>query len=43
MCNAMKRTVKNMTGTGVEDSETINGLLRQTNTLDGKPIIKRTK
>jgi len=41
MCNAMKRTVKNMTGT--DKVETISGLLKQTNTLDGKPILRRRR
>jgi len=37
MC--IKNTIKNMTG--VEKTETINGLLKETNTLDGKPLIRR--
>jgi len=37
----IQRTVKNMTG--VEKTETINEILRETNTLDGKPLIKRVK
>jgi len=41
--NALDRTVKNMTGN--EETETINGILRQQNntTADGKPLFRRTK
>lgn len=38
---AIGRTVKNMTG--VEKTETINGILRETNTLDGKPLIRQKR
>jgi len=37
----IQTTVKNMTG--VEKTETINGILKEINTLDGKPLIKRAK
>lgn len=35
----MPRIVKNMTGS--DKTETINGILREVNTLDGKPLLKR--
>lgn len=43
MNNSLNRTVKNMTGN--EETETINGILKQqnNNTVDGKPLFKRTK
>jgi len=38
---SIQRTVKNMTG--VEKTETINGILREINTLDGKPLLRVKK
>lgn len=38
---SIQRTVKNMTG--VEKTETINGILREVNTLDGKPLLRVKK
>lgn len=38
---SIQHTVKNMTG--VEKTETINGILREVNTLDGKPLLKVKK
>jgi hypothetical protein len=37
MCHT--KILKNMVGS--EDTETISGILKQTNTLDGKPLLKR--
>lgn len=36
-----KRTLKNMVGT--DKTETVTGILRETNTLDGKPLFHKRK